>query len=467
MRSLFLRIFLSFWLAQALFVILAILVTMAIGPHAPSPRWEYLRASVGSRVVTAYEQGGQADALRSLQELQRRLPIHAYVFDDQGQEISRRTPPDWALQELRGEQPRKSTWRGMFSQRYVSQVVAGPSGRGYTLVAELPPTPPVFLRRERIPGMGIGIAVLSSGLVCYLLAWYLTGPVASLRTATRRLASGDLSARAGNPSSRRRDEIAGLVRDFDSMAERLENLVNAQSRLLKDISHELRSPLARLSVALGLARQRAGSEAEAALARIELEAGRLNELIGRLLTLSRLEGDGAIQKSPVSLAELLHDIVKDADFEAQGRNRRVRFETSEDYVVEGNAGLLRSAFENVIRNATRYTREGTSVEVSLQCGLTDHGGEALIRVCDSGPGVPEAALDKLFQPFYRLDDARIRETGGVGLGLAITERAMRAHGGSVRASNRPEGGLIVDLRLPLAFSSSPSTSSQLLPSEVR
>jgi two-component system sensor histidine kinase CpxA len=451
MRSLFLRIFLSFWLAQALFVILAILVTLAVGPR-PSPRWEYLRASLGSRIVTAYERSGEVEARNALEELQHRLHVRAYVFDDQGQEISRRPPPDWALQELRGEPPRRrNLFEGLFSQRFVSQSVAGPSGRGYTLVAELPPNRRLFFGRERIPGLGIGIAVLSSGLVCYLLAWYLTSPVVRLRAATQRLAQGDLAARAGDPASRRHDEIGGLVRDFDSMAERLENLVNAQSRLLKDISHELRSPLARLSVALGLARQRSGPEAEAALERIELEAGRLNELIGRLLTLSRLEGGEEImEKVPLSLGELVREIVKDANFEAQGRNRRVDCVIAEDCLVEGNAALLRSAIENVVRNATRYTREGTAVEARLERVTGPAGNAAVVRVTDHGAGVPEEALDKLFQPFYRLDDARVRETGGVGLGLAITERAMRAHAGSVRAVNRPEGGLMVELRLPLA-----------------
>jgi len=295
--------------------------------------------------------------------------------------------------------------------------------------------------------LGIWIGIISSGLVCYLLARYLTSPVVRLSAATRRLAEGDLTARAGSGRSRRRDEIAELVRDFDIMAERLENLVKAQSRLLNDISHELRSPLARLNVALGLARQRSGPEAQSALGRMELESDRLNHLIGSLLTIARLEsGADPSRKSALALAEMITEIANDADYEAQARHCYVKACVVDDCRVWGEGNLLHSAVENVVRNAAHYTAEGTAVKVSLEHA----GGVAIIRVADSGPGVPEEALETMFRPFYRVDDARGRETGGAGLGLAITERAVRLHGGTVKAWNRPEGGLIVEIRLPRA-----------------
>jgi two-component system sensor histidine kinase CpxA len=252
------------------------------------------------------------------------------------------------------------------------------------------------------------------------------------------------------PASRRHDEMAGLMRDFDRMAERLENLVNAQNRLLTDISHELRSPLARLNVALELARQRSGPEAGSALDRIDRETNRLNELIQKLLTIARLEaGDESMEKRPVRLEEIIHEIVRDAAFEAQTRHCRVEATIADDCVVMGSPSLLHSAIENVVRNAIRYTQEGTSVQVDLEHGTETQRGEAVVRVTDSGPGVPEDALDKLFRPFYRIDDARGRQTGGVGLGLAITDRAVRLHGGTIKAANRPQGGLAVEIRLPL------------------
>jgi two-component system sensor histidine kinase CpxA len=300
-----------------------------------------------------------------------------------------------------------------------------------------------------IPGLIIG--VITSGLVCYLLAWYLTMPIVRLRAAARQLAAGDLTARSGSPASQRGDEVAGLVRDFDAMAERLEILVKAQSRLLNDISHELRSPLARLNVALGLARQRAGVESTDMLDRIELEASRLNELIGRILTLARLEdGEQGVPQTPVPLGELVASVAEDAEFEAQERRCHVHTSIPDgDWGVRGKDSLLHSAVENVVRNAIRYTAEGTSVEIALSNEECAGGREAVLRVSDSGPGVPADALEKMFEPFYRLDDARGRLTGGVGLGLAITERAVRFHGGKVAAFNRAEGGLRVEIRLPL------------------
>ena len=225
--------------------------------------------------------------------------------------------------------------------------------------------------------------------------------------------------------------------------------------MLHETSHELRSPLARLNVASALAHQRAGVEAHSALERIDLEAERLNELIGGLLTIARLEsGNDARQKSPILLGEIVEGIAADANFEAQGRKCGVESVIREECVVLGAPSLLHSAIENVVRNAARYTREGSSAKITLERGQSQAGPEAVVRIVDSGPGVPEEALDKLFRPFYRIDDARGRKTGGGGLGLAITERAVRLHGGSVKASNRPEGGLQVEIRLPLAAEAS-------------
>jgi len=315
----------------------------------------------------------------------------------------------------------------------------------------LPPGPRVFFGPRGLPVPGLIIAIISSGIVCYLLAWFMTKPIVRLRTATRQLAAGDLSARTGAPVATRSDEVAGLMRDFDAMAERIETLLKAQSRLLNDISHELRSPLARLNVALGLARQRAGVESSDMLDRIELEASRLNELIGRILTLARLEdGEQSAPQTPVALDEIVLSVTEDAEFEAQARLCHVHTSIPEgDWKVRGNASLLHSAVENVVRNAIRYTQEGTSVDVDLASETKGGVYEAVLRVSDSGPGVPPEALSKLFEPFYRLDDARERLTGGVGLGLAITERAVRFHGGRVKASNRQGGGLVIEIRLPL------------------
>ena len=453
MKSLFLKIFLSFWVAQALFLVIALLVMLAFRPQR-NATWEALRTTALTEAINAYEQGGTKQAHEYLENLQMTQHVRAYVFDEQGSEISGRSSTGWAERVAAGRPLPQHTGMLFPRPQILTESRASSDGQHlYTIAMELPPGPRVFLGPPwRVPVPGLIIAVLSSGLVCYFLAWYMTKPVTRLRAATQQLAAGDLTARAGDPKSKRRDEIAGLVRDFDTMAARLETLVKAQSRLLNDISHELRSPLARLNVALGLARQRSGPETETMLERIELEAGRLNELIGRLLTLARLEdGQQRVAAAPVLLDEIVLNVAEDAEFEAQARRCHVRTEIpAGSWAVRGDASLLHSAIENVVRNAIRYTREGTAVEIHLEKTENSVGGaEAVVRVTDCGSGVPADALEKLFQPFYRLDDARGRQTGGVGLGLAITERAVRFHGGRVAAVNRAEGGLMVEIHLPL------------------
>ena len=262
MKSLFLKIFLSFWAAQALFLVLAILVTIALQParHGIESQGPQILAEV----VNAYLSGGERAAHEYVEELWRTQHVWASVFDPSGHEISGRRPRMEDLRPggppedspIRGGPPRHHGWiDSLLPDRVIRQALTL-DGKRYTLVLVLPPGPRVFFGPHDIPGLGIGIAIITSGLMCYLLAWSMTSPVTRLRKAAQSLAAGDLSARAGAPASGKRDELAELMRDFDRMAERIEGLVDSQSRLLKDVSHELRSPLARLSVALGLAWQR-------------------------------------------------------------------------------------------------------------------------------------------------------------------------------------------------------------------
>jgi len=476
MRSLFLKIFLSYWVAQALFLALAIIVTLAMRPSREISNLQAQEPKFLNDALQAYQSGGDEGARKYFRTIRDSQHVRIYIFDEHGRELLDRSQPPWIDRARHGHIHTADTFLGRFGPGQVlSQTLTADNGRNYMVILDLPPEEhPLF---GRIHGVGLLIAIISSGLVCYILARYLTSPVVQLRAATQKLASGDLTARAGAPGSRRHDEMAELVRDFDRMAERLESLVNAQSRLLTDISHELRSPLARLNVALELARQRSGTEASSALDRIDRESNRLNELIQKLLTIARLEaGEESIERSPVHLDQLVREIARDASFEAQSRRCQVEAEVTDECVVIGSPSLLHSAIENVVRNAIRYTDEGTKVELRLEqdaksaaeSGVVDIGrkriglheahketdgagnAEAVVRVTDSGPGVPEESLDKLFRPFYRIDDARGRQTGGVGLGLAITDRAVRLHGGSISVSNRPEGGLMVEIRLPLA-----------------
>jgi len=460
MKSLFLKIFLAFWAAQALFLVMAILVTIALRPARQGIESE--GPQLLAETVNAYQSGGDRTAHIYLDELWQKRHLRAFVFDAAGHELSGQPVLPW-IEDVRqgmaphGGLPHHHGWMDkLLPDPFVREALTL-DGKRYTLVLELPRGPRVFFGPHDIPGLGITIAVVTSGLMCYLLAWSMTSPVTRLRKAAQSLAAGDLSARTGAPVGGRRDELTELMRDFDRMAERIEVLVDSQSRLLKDVSHELRSPLARLSVALGLARQRAtpevAPELEGSLNRIELEADRLNQLIQRLLTISRLEsGTDGIRKTKLSLRELVEQVAHDAEYESPGRGCRVTAnatpDAADEFLVEADPDLLRSAVENVVRNATRYTAEGTTVEVRLERQRAANGQEIVVRVIDSGPGVPEEALQKIFEPFYRLDDARNRQTGGAGLGLSIADRAIRLHGGQLRASNRKEGGLEMEIRIP-------------------
>jgi len=449
MKSLFLRIFLSFWAAFALFLVLAILVTIAMSP--PRRGIASQGPEILAETVNAYQGGGERGAHDYLEQLWHTEHVRSFIFDPSGKELSgHQHIPPWIEDSRRGVSHEPGWLDSLLPSRITRQALTI-DGKRYTLVMEMPPGPRLFFGPgHQLPGVGIAIAVLSSGLVCYLLARSLTRPVTRLRQAAQSLAAGDLTARTGAPAGGPSGEIVELMRDFDRMAERLETLVESQSRLLKDVSHELRSPLARLSVALGLARQRATPEIEGQLNRIELEADRLNQLIQRLLTISRLEsGSDGLHRSSLSLRELVEQVAYDAEYENPGRKCRVLADEGDEFLMEGDGELLRSAIENVVRNATRYTADGTTVDVHLDREVGASGEEMVIRVADSGPGVPNEALARIFEPFYRLDDARNRQTGGAGLGLSIADRAIRLHGGQLRASNRKEGGLEVEIRIPV------------------
>jgi two-component system sensor histidine kinase CpxA len=290
------------------------------------------------------------------------------------------------------------------------------------------------------------VAFSVSGVICYLLTLYITGPILRLREAAQQLAQGRLSTRAAANIERRGDELGALGRDFNAMAARIEELMSRQRQLIFDISHELRSPLARLNVALDLAR--VGKAGNLPFDHMEADLIRLNEMIGRLLTIARLDTAATpVEMTCVNITELVDQIAEDAAFEAQKRGVVVNHAAPEEYYVRGSAELLHSAIENVVRNAIRYTEAGTSVDVSLE---TRGKSQVLLTICDHGTGVPDADLLNIFQPFYRVAEARDRESGGAGLGLAISDRIIRLHGGTIRAENLQPAGFKLVIEIPAA-----------------
>jgi signal transduction histidine kinase len=295
-----------------------------------------------------------------------------------------------------------------------------------------------------LPALGGLFASLVSAA---LLAWYFAKPIGHLRAAFAAAAQGDLGVRLGPQIGSRRDELADLGRDFDQMAGQLSALMDSQRRLLHDVSHELRSPLARLLAVIGLFRQQP-ARAEEMLARMEREGERINLLVGELLTLSRLEAGVINQSEEVDMAELLTGIVDDARFEAEAKGRRVEFAGAAEVSVLGNGELLHRAIENIVRNAIKYTPAGSIV--SIRADFDAAAGQLLIEVEDHGKGVAAEQLDSIFEPFFRAAgaDGSRADSDGHGLGLAIARRVVAACGGSIGAANRPQGGLRLSLKLP-------------------
>jgi two-component system sensor histidine kinase CpxA len=248
--------------------------------------------------------------------------------------------------------------------------------------------------------------------------------------------------------------LNSLIVDFNQMAGRLESLVAAQRMLLRDVSHELRSPLARLSVALQFTRETAPGSMMVPLDRIEAEAGRLNGLIEQILSLSFMEAVQELSNcAEISLSDLVASIMPDIQYEASSRPCHVMSKTIQDSTVHGDPDLLQRALENVVRNAMRYTPQEGMIEIEVDRAGGEHAEMAILRVKDNGPGVPSEELESILRPFYRVDKSRQRSTGGFGVGLAIAERAVHLHAGSIRASNRPQGGLLVEMTFPASSGS--------------
>ena len=414
----------------------------------------------GQTAVEVYERDGKTALSTYFGELEKAVHIRFYLFNEQQEQLT-----EGPIPEEVGELSLHHRGDGLDFKRsgesiFTAQQLTGPDGKEYTLIARLPARH--FLTRDySLLVMNLVVIFITAGAVCYWLARHISMPISKLGAAARHLSEGNLKVRVGAVLGRRHDEITELGRDFDLMAERIESLITSQKRLFRDISHEFRSPLARLTLALEIARRHEGQDAVNALNRIELEAERLNALIGKLLMLARLEsGAEEMDKAPVNMAELVEELVSDADFEARGRNCEVRMVCAENCFVLGTRELLRSAVENVMRNAVRHTSENTEVTVALRSETHGDALHAVIEVRDKGPGVPEGALADLFSPFYRVGDDRDRKQGGTGLGLAITERAVKMHGGQVWAANEPAGGLKVTIDLPAKKFAAQTTLAQ-------
>jgi two-component system sensor histidine kinase CpxA len=452
MTSLYWRIFLSFWLALALILVGTVSVVVNGEQQRRFSRAWTQRAEIYAQATQTFETGG-ANALHDWLKGMHRADISAPIFitDSSGKEMLGRSIPDY----LREPPERLAASHDALLHPTLKGiggplVLVGPDSRTYhVIVGPLRAGPHLFgeLEMPAVSTATLLIALVVSAVVCFFLARYLVLPVDQLRRATRQIASGDLDVRVSPKLKGRHDELGLLASDLDTMSERVRNLLELKQQLLRDVSHELRSPLARLQLALSLARREEGSGVERHLARIGCEADRLEELIARTLKLARLERPmQGVERTLVDVAELLTNIVADVGIEADAHGCSVALETARPLEVNGDPELLRSAMENVIRNAVRYAPAGS--KVGIEARRAD-GRHIEVIVWDHGPGVPEKDLELIFEPFYRVDAARNRAVGGDGLGLAIAARAVAIHGGTIQARNLGPGGLAVQLSLPV------------------
>jgi two-component system sensor histidine kinase CpxA len=370
------------------------------------------------------------------------------LLDTRGNVLAGSTVSAGELRNVSSEVGQESGNRDIHQHEFVHD------GERYRIVSRTPPrnfARTVALITMRPPSFWLlfVIAVPLSVILSFAIARYLVRPLRSIEEAGRRLSEGDFSARVGPSLGNRGDEIADFAAAFDQMAMRIETLVRAHKVLLRDVSHELRSPLARAHAALSLARQRTNGIVDNELDRMEVEIGRLDGMIGKLLAFSRLDsGERPISREPVELVGLLTEIVEDSAFEARSNDKAVQLQDLEPLTVNGDPELLASCFENVVRNAVRHTQPHTVVEISLWC---DGGSSSCchVQIRDHGDGVPDDQLRQIFEPFHRVEDGTGANSARSGIGLAIAKRAVNLHGGTVSAANASDGGLVVSVTLPM------------------
>ena len=445
--SVFGKIWISFWLSLILIVIAAYFVSFQAAKQyqvaPPAPRHI---ATLSNIVFPDLGFAGTDPARLALilTNYNDTARFQLYLVDDAYRMLGSPQPPKRILvmlsEMMEQEGMQVGQWR---NEAWLGPIPIEVNNINYRLflrgVPSLPPANlPFWLESQ---WMQLALALTISGLMSLLLTWSLVRPIEKLRQTVRALARGTLNARAGSSVSRRADEIGELGRDFDDMATRIEDLVSAQQRLLSNVSHELRSPLTRLQVAMGIVRQKAPEGLDRALDRIERESDRLENMIAQILTLSRFENDmQQVEWRTIELDDIVRRVVEDARFEAEPRQITIIDQIDGPLQMEGDAQLLHSTLDNVVRNALRFSPADGTIRVALSQGP----GQVTLTISDEGPGVPEDKLARLFDPFYRLDQTN----PGAGLGLNIALQAVQLHEGSIQAVNNQPHGLTVIIDIP-------------------
>jgi signal transduction histidine kinase len=439
-KSIFLKIlvWLGFLLALT-FVAFGVINAVMMRGAVPPMRFARVAQMQLDEARTAYEGRGPAAAAAVLDRMNRYFEDQHYLLDGKGRDVISGEDRSEQVKQIRSRPRRGPGLFPFFAFRPPPrnfQVAHSSEDGNFTLLI-------VGYDRNLVnapnPLYYFACILLMIVLLCYVLAFHFVSPLRTLRETVLRFGAGDLSARAG---SKRRDEFGDLARTFDTMADRMETLLTAERRLLQDVSHELRSPLARLQFAVELART--SSDRQASLDRIKKEVLQLTNLVGELIQMTQAEGDPAERRfAPVPLSPLIESVVENCRTEAESKGCRFDLDIWQPCKVSGDENLLRRAMENVVRNAVRYAPDNSKIDISL----ARDNGSVHLAVRDYGPGVPDDALENLFRPFFRVEDDRARNSGGVGLGLSIARRALLLHNGAIQAQNS-QPGLKVDIELP-------------------
>ncbi|WP_350432371.1 ATP-binding protein [Shewanella sp. H8] len=460
-NRLFFKLLLGFWLCSSLIIALVSLLPLLQQSHDRSPLPPSLERIL-KNVAEQIQEEPQLLENRNLQRLFPRRnqdeprnkheggPLRLYLTDAEGQVLNtKRISRGFRRFQLMAEEAEQP-----ISHQFRDELIFGPysfevNGKAYQLFGRFPDNHPqpwfFFFSDNKL--LTAALATLLSGLLCGLLAWYLSKPLRSLRQSANALAKGDLSSRVDVATVNRGDEMGQLAQAFNGMADAVQTMINNQQRLMGDISHELRTPLTRLQLALALGRKKGQQSKE--LDRIGYEALQLEALISELLTLSRVSLASHENKLMLELAESLSQVLDDAEFEAEQQGKNLQIDIPEALKLPQHPKTLSRAIENLLRNAIYYANSQITISAALV------GKYILITVKDDGPGIDPKELEAIFKPFYRPDTARDRQSGGWGLGLAITQAAITLHQGSIVAENliSPTGqrqGLKLNISLPVS-----------------
>ena len=446
MRSLFWKFFFAFLLALLLTSI-GVASGMWLRHNAERQSFEAIPVQMGWKATDLVDSAADIARYAGIEPLkkylheQHRNGIKLFAVNQDNQDILQRNIDPQLLattRQLLFENQRIRSVQQVILEdgRALLLFIPSPEKLGQKLDRSKPPKPPLLLL--------LGMWLMSGLLFSALLAWWFTKPIRILKKAFNDVADGKLDTRISPAMGKRRDELAELGQNFDYMTGRISQLLNAQKRLLHDVSHELRSPLARMQAAIGLAQQSPDKTAKM-LDRVERESERIDHLIGELLNLSRLENPTTEndERQLFDLTEMLLDIVEDARFEAQNKYVQITHNTFEQISLFARPELIHSAIENVLRNAIKYSPENGVIQLTTE----KLAGHWQITIEDQGPGIAEQDLQQIFQPFFRSRDNHQQD--GIGLGLTIAHRAIEIHGGEIIAKNRPEGGLNISILLPV------------------